>query len=345
MSEATEGMRIKFYGTRGSLPAGLTAAEVEAKIIETAQLIYDLKPASREGIAGLVKQLAFPMRGTYGGDTTCCVVRCGETIIVLDMGSGLRRFGGEILSEMFAKKGLVLHVCMSHVHWDHIQGFPFFAPLFISREILPNNRFIFFGGVQWQGALEEVLRGQMDKPKFPVEWDRVTAEGPDMRFLSIHHGYRTQINHGKFGEPKDPVSIRASRLNHPNETYGWRIEYRGKVFVYATDTEAYAGGPDPIIVDLAKNADVLYLDCQFSEDQYLGRRGVPRLGWGHGFDKWCAEVARAANVRHLLLGHHDPAASDRDIFAMEQAIGESLRRDMACHVMAAYDGLEASLYL
>lgn len=336
-------MKVKFYGTRGSLPAGLTSAEVEAKIIKTAEYLYDLKPLRKEDIADLVKQLAFPMRGTYGGDTTCCVLRCGETVIVLDMGSGLRRFGLEVLGEMFAKKGMLLHFCMSHVHWDHIQGFPFFAPLHIPRKTLPNNRFIFFGGVQWRGSLEEALRGQMDEPKFPVEWDKVSIEGPDMKFLSIFNGYETEISHGQIGQAGDPVKLMTCRLNHPNETYGWRIEHRGQVFVFATDTEPYAGGPDPMLVGLAKGANVLYLDCQHAKAQYLGQSGVPRLGWGHGYDEWCLEVAQAANVKHLVFGHHDPAASDKEIFEREQAMRLAIQHKFVCGVHAAYDGLEVNL--
>lgn len=337
MNDAYE-MKIKFYGTRGSLPAPLTASDVEKKVVEVAKILCDLK-VKKEDIQDFVRQLAFPLRGTYGGNTTCCVVRCGETIIVLDMGSGLRQFGQEILSEMFTNSGKIIHFCMSHVHWDHIQGFPFFAPLFISRKKLPNNRFIFFGGVTWQGALEEALRGQMDAPVFPVEWNKVTTEGPGMKFLPIHDGYETMISHGEKGKiSPNAVKLQTQRLHHPNETYGWRIEYHGKSFVFASDTEPFAGGPDPMILDLAKNANLLYMDCQFSEEQYLGKAGPPRLGWGHGYDKWCAEVAKVACVENLIFGHHDPAASDEVIIGMEQCIQKNFE-----NTRAAYDGMEITI--
>jgi len=337
----TAGMRIKLYGTRGSLPAPITAAEVEKKVVDAASLICELKPNRVEDIAELVKQLAFPLRGTYGGNTTCCMVRCGQTIIVFDLGSGVRQFGQDILPEMFKNQGALIHFCMSHVHWDHIQGFPFFAPLFISRKKLPKNKFVFFGGVTWQGALEEALQGQMDSPVFPVEWDKVTTEGPEMRFLPIYDGFETQIAHGKKGETSaDAVKLRAQRLHHPNETYGWRIEYHGQVFVFASDTEPFAGGPDPVILDLAKDADMLYLDCQFTKDQYLGKAGPPRLGWGHGYDEWCAQVAHAAGVKNLLLGHHDPAASDQAIFEIEQHV-----RQLFGSTRCAYDGMEIELQI
>ena len=343
-----EGMQIKFYGTRGSLPAPLTAGKVRQKIIGAiihwtehlaVSKLESHKPDSFEVEEFFDSSLSLADWGTYGGNTTCCVVRCGQTIIVFDLGSGVRQFGQDILGEMFKSQGVLIHFCMSHVHWDHIQGFPFFAPLFISRKKLPKNRFVFFGGVAWQGALEEALRGQMDAPVFPVEWDKVTTEGPGMKFLTICDGFETQIAHGKEGETlPDAVKLRAQRLHHPNETYGWRIEYNGKVFVFASDTEPFAGGPDPVILDLAKDADALYLDCQFTEKQYLGQEGVPRLGWGHGYDTWCAQVAKQAGVKRLYLGHHDPAASDEKIFSIQQQVKASF-----AETVAAYDGLEIEI--
>jgi len=337
-------MQIKFYGTRGSLPAGLTAADVEDKIVRaimvTQKLVSD--PEDEERIRDLVRNLAFPLRGTYGGDTTCCVVRCGEIVIVLDMGSGIRRFGKEIMPEMFSKKGIKINFLMSHIHWDHIQGFPFFAPLFVPGEFLPNNKFVFYGGTCWQGTLETVLRGQMDPPVFPVEWTKVSAEGPAMDFVTIRDRFKAEFLSEVPGS-SDLVRVTARRLNHPNETYGWRIEFQGKTFVFASDTEPYDGGPDPTLLELVRGADLLYLDSQFTRSQYLGSDGSPsRRGWGHGYLEWCVRVAQEANVEHLLLGHHDPASSDEQIFAMEQET-HKLVTEKPCQVRAAYDGLEVNL--
>ena len=337
-------MKVKFYGTRGSLPSGLIATEVEDKIVKAIMLTHNLisNPDDEESVRDVVRNMAFPLRGTYGGDTTCCVVRCGEVIIVLDMGSGLRRFGKEILQAMFSKKGTKIYFLMSHIHWDHIQGFPFFAPLFVPREFLPNNRLTFFGGTSWKGKLEEVLRGQMDPPMFPVEWGKVSAEGPEMDFITIFDRFRTEFLSDTL-DGLGYVKVVARRLNHPNETYGWRIEHNGQIFVFASDTEPYDGGPDPALLELAKGAHLLYLDCQFTRNQYLGHDGSPsRRGWGHGYLEWCVKVAQEAGVEHLLLGHHDPAASDEQIFSMEQQ-SHKLTTEVPCQVRAAYDGLEVNL--
>jgi phosphoribosyl 1,2-cyclic phosphodiesterase len=329
-------LKIKFYGTRGSVPAPMTAEDVFKKAVAVAERAFRCKEKP-QNVEDWVRNLDFQTRGTCGGNTTCCVVRCDDKTMILDMGTGLRQFGMEILPEMFQKKGFPINVFMSHVHWDHVQGFPFFSPLFISRAVLPNNKITFFGGTQWQRTLEEVLQGQMDAPVFPVEWEKVINEGPAMEFRTIYNGFETMI-----GSEDDPVFVKAARLNHPNETYGWRISWRGKVFVFATDTEPFPGGPDPVLVRLANGADVLYTDCQFSENQYLGREeggGPPRLGWGHGYDTWCGEVAKASAVRkQLIIGHHDPAASDERIFQNLARV-----KSVFPNSLAAYDGMEISI--
>lgn len=325
-------MHIKFYGTRGSIPAPLTAGDVRKKV-EAAVRRALMEQPREEDIEGWINNLPFDIRGTFGGDTTCCVVRCADIIIVLDLGSGLRRFGKDVMKEMFATGGRRIYFAMSHVHWDHVQGFPFFGPIFISKVLLPKNDFRFMGGTEWNRTLEDVLKGQMDAPVFPMEWDKIVSEGPAMSFSSVYNGFQCQLE-----DVLDTVIIKTARLHHPNETYGWRIEYDGKVFVFASDTEPFIGGPDPVLVNLAKGADVLYLDGQYSEDQYLGKKeagGVSRRGWGHGYDTWCGEVAKAADVKQLIIGHHDPDSSDAQI--MRNVVETQAT---FTNTVGAYDGME-----
>lgn len=323
-------MSVKFYGTRGSLPASHTAANVKAKVAKALQI------AKERNNFDIIDELPFEVAGTYGGSTTCCMVRYGvlakeKHTIVLDLGSGISNFGRDILPEMFRRKGIHIDFLMSHVHWDHIQGFPFFAPIFISREILPFNQLVFYGGTTWQRTLENALRGQMDGPVFPVEWEKINSEGPHMDFKPVCDYFKATLSEG--------ILVRCRRLHHPQETYGWRLEFYGKIFVFATDTEPFDGGPDPVLVGLAQNADVLYLDCQYSREQYLGKiGGVPRLGWGHGYDTWCAEVAKVAHVKKLYLGHHDPASSDEQI----SALVNNARRIFP-ESYGAFDGLEINI--
>lgn len=324
-------MSVKFYGTRGSLPAPLTAADVKAKIANVLQI------AKKRNNFDIIDELPFEATGTYGGNTTCCVVRYGfsddeKDAIVLDLGSGIRDFGREIMPEMFRRKGMHIDFLMSHVHWDHVQGFPFFAPIFIPYKILPND-FTFCGGTKWSRTLEDVLRGQMDGPVFPVEWEKISTEGPMMDFKPIHDHFQIALGVGGV------VSAKCRRLNHPQEAYGWRLRFGKRIFVFATDTEPYDGGPDPVLVELAQGADVLYLDCQYNKEQYLGKvGGVPRLGWGHGYDVWCAEVAKAAKVKKLYLGHHDPASMDEQISSL---INNA--RQIFPETYGAYDGLEINI--
>lgn len=330
-------MEITFYGTRGSVPAPLVADEIFKKVFKAATAAFSEpnQPKTPEEVEAWVKKLPFTVRGTYGGNTTCCSVRCGEVQIVCDLGTGVRLFGKDILPRMFKEGGIPIFVLMSHVHWDHVQGFPFYAPLFIPKSVLPKNKMSFHGGTDWLRTLEEVLRGQMDPPQFPVEWKKVALEGPEMVFDGIFNAFSTILSTNG-----DETKVTCVRLHHPNETYGWRIEYNGNVFVFATDTEPFDGGPDPALVKLAAGADILYIDCQFSKDQYLGRAadGLPRLGWGHGYDQWAAEVARVARVKKLVLGHYDPGASDEQIATMVGAV-----RSLFPNTIGSYDGLKMTL--
>jgi phosphoribosyl 1,2-cyclic phosphodiesterase len=326
-------IELKIYGCRGSIPAPITAKEVDEKIVYAVTAAIEAGINADEVKKWIKKELAFWQRGTYGGDTTCISVKCGDIRLILDMGSGLRRLGQDLLPEMFSTKGMSLYFLMSHVHWDHVQGFPFFSPLFVPKSVLPKNKFYFYGGTNWQKTLEEVLRGQMDPPTFPVEWSKVVKEGPEMSFEPVYNNFFRKIS-GDSG----PVTLRCTRLHHPNETYGWRIEFNGKTFVFATDTEPFDGGPDKVLLDLAKEADILYLDGQFSRDQYLGRIGISRQGWGHGYGTWCAEVAEQAEVKRLIIGHHDPGSSD---YQIETNTGHA--RTIFVETVAAYDGMELSI--
>jgi len=300
-------MKIKFWGTRGSLPYSFTGSEVFDKVVNALRR-FNNQPRKRlkteqEAIEWVDNNLDFIEKSTYGGYTTCVEIRCGEIIIVIDMGSGLRRFGDYIAEEMRNNKGLVINFLVSHVHPDHTQGMPYFAPIYWTNKAI-KNAFNFYG----KEGLEKVLKEQvMAHPVFPVEWETIRQEGPMMRFVSVHDGFEWQIR-----QNNDIVSCKAKKLNHPDEVYGYRIEYNGKVFVFASDTEPFRG-EHKALTELALNADALYLDCQYDKEEYFGENGSSRQGFGHGYDDWAVEVAKRAKVKSLILGHHDPSHSDEQI--------------------------------
>jgi phosphoribosyl 1,2-cyclic phosphodiesterase len=212
---------------------------------------------------------------------------------------------------------------LSHLHWDHIQGLPFFVPAW-----LPSSRLDVVGAPSTaspQIGLRDSLSMQMQPPHFPV---RLSDMGALLGFRAIESGQEFTVGDAR---------ITARRLNHPGGVLGYRIETAGRSVVYATDTEHYAC-PDPYLVKLAKDADVLIYDAMYTEAEYRGEVGASRVGWGHSTWEAGVAVAEAARVGQLVLFHHDPQRTDREVAALEA------QADLARPgTIAAREGLELSL--
>lgn len=270
-------MRIDFWGVRGSIP---TPGRDTAEI---------------------------------GGNTSCVEVRAGKALLIFDGGTGLRMLGKKLLPEM----PIEAHMFFSHVHWDHIQGFPFFEPAFVA-----GNVFHLYGGNNVSRTLEETLAGQMDHPNFPVH---LTAMGAKMTFRDLAEAEAVEID----GGPGGPVLVTNARGNHPQGVFAFRVEHKGKSVVYATDTEHYAGRVDENLLKLARGASVLVYDSQYTPEEYGSKRG-----WGHSTFEEGAKLAKLAGARRLVLFHHDPMQSDAAVLQKE-----SRARALFDEVVAAYEGL------
>ena len=297
----------------------------------------------------------------YGGETICVEVRADGNLIILDAGTGIRKLGLKLMAEEEIGK-LEGHILLSHTHWDHIQGFPFFVPAFVK-----GNRFTIYGAEKATNSLEAILAGQMEHSYFPVNLDGMGAE---MKFVELHEG---QFHIGD-------TCLTTRVLNHPGGVFGYRIESGGKTFVYATDNEPYRelltigeikldspppqrGGPplgkgksedvsideklnnyvqdlDDRIVQLAAGADLLIHDAQFTKEEYKSK-----IGWGHSSVDDMMEIAIKAKAKKLVLFHHDPGHSDEIITSMEDHAKEIVRNrdgeDMS--VSAARAGEEFTL--
>lgn len=325
-------MEITFFGVRGSLPTPRRPDEVQAQIAAA------LHRASQAGVrfespeeasAWLDRELPFHERACYGGDTTCILVRCGDTRVVIDAGSGIRQLGRELMPELLRTGQLEVHLLFTHMHLDHIMGFPFFPPLFASKRKY-DVRLIMHGGDAWQADLQRALSSTVSAPLFPVQLDKLQQEAATLEYHPICDGLSLSL--------ENEIHIQCRRLHHPNETYGFRIEHRGRVFVVATDTEPYAG-PDPVLPELAADADVLYADAQYDWAQYAGQLdNGSKVGWGHGYAEWCGRYAREAGVKLAVMGHHDPASNPRRIWE----IGEKMRAEFPDTVVG-FDGLRISI--
>jgi phosphoribosyl 1,2-cyclic phosphodiesterase len=233
-----------------------------------------------------------PKTVRYGGNTSCVEVRVGRQIIILDAGTGLRALGRALLAK-FQSRLLNLTLLLTHTHWDHIHGLPFFAPIYDSRCRL---RILGYEGAR--KGLISVLTGQMESTYFPVPFDKLPGN-IDVEELKRYHF--------KIGS----VHVRARRANHPGVCAGYRLfTPRGSV-AYFPDTEPHVGGEDRDMIDFLRGADVLILDSQYSAAEYKRR-----AGWGHGCVDNSVALALAAGVRRLCLFHHDPERSDKQVDAL-----------------------------
>lgn len=233
----------------------------------------------------------------YGGNTPCLEVRCGGQRLIFDLGSGVRELGDRL-----AASGTPVHasVFLSHYHYDHMQGLPFFGPIFD-----PRNAFTFYGAEREGRSVREVVAGQMVTPYFPVSADQVFRARVD--FVTVSPGATLTL--GEPGVPDGQVQVRTFDLNHPGGSLGYRVEFRGRSLVYATDVEQ--GGPqDAAFLDFARGADLLIYDAMYTDDEYEGRVGPRRAGWGHSTWKQAVAVANASGARRLVLFHHEPTRDD-----------------------------------
>jgi phosphoribosyl 1,2-cyclic phosphodiesterase len=264
---------------------------------------------------GVRGSIPTPGPGTVqiGGNTSCVEVRAGKAILILDGGTGLRLLGKKLQKEM----PLTAHMFFSHVHWDHIQGFPFFEPAFV-----PGNVFHLYGGNNVSRTLEETLEGQMDHPNFPVHLGTMAAK---MTFRDLAEGEVLDIDDGEGSK----VRVSSAKGNHPQGVFAFRVEHGGRAAVYATDTEHYEGRVDDKLVGLARGAHTLIYDSQYTPEEYGSKKG-----WGHSTFEEGVKIAKLAGVERLVLFHHDPTQTDAAVREKE-----ARARAIFSNVIAAYEGL------
>lgn len=246
------------------------------------------------GVRGSVAVSGAPFLHT-GGNTTCVELEHEGQRLVLDGGTGLQALGREIGSPAD------LTVLFTHVHWDHIQGVPYFGPLFH-----PGSHVTMCGQRSVWGSLRRALDAQMQPPSFPVTMDAFQAR---MDFVDVDPEHTFEIG---------PFRIRSAELTHPNGVLVYRIEAGGRAVVFATDVE-HGDRLDPRLLRLADGADLLIHDAQYTEDEYHGRGTFPRVGWGHSTWNQAVEAGASAGVGQVALFHHDPARTDDAVAVIEAA--------------------------
>ncbi len=224
--------------------------------------------------------------GRYGGNTSCLEVRCGPHLFIFDAGTGFRYLGNALMAEAPIDADLFL----THTHFDHVVGLPFFRPAFD-----PKNTFrIWAGHLLPDHTIQYVLRQMMMAPLFPVPVDIFLAK------VSFH-----DFHAGETLEPRPGVSLRTAPLHHPNGATGYRIEYGGKSICYLTDTEHIVDEPDQNILGLIEDADIVIYDSMFNEEEFAQRKG-----WGHSTWREGARLCDLSHAKQFVIFHHDPDHDD-----------------------------------
>ena len=255
---------------------------------------------------------------TAGGNTACLEVTAGETRIILDAGTGLRALGDERMAHGPRHSTILL----SHLHWDHVCGLPFFTPIYV-----PGHHVEIASGPNGSMSLDAAMRGLFKAPFFPVDFDDLAGV---VTTRELKPNDRFEIG---------DITVTMARLNHPDPVYGYRLEHAGQSIVYATDTEHFAC-VDPTLKKLAAGADILIYDAQYTPDEYPAK-----VGWGHSTWQAGAELARAAGVPQLVLFHHDPGRTDDEVEAIEAAARAALPGTVAARegmILSARDAEKAA---
>jgi phosphoribosyl 1,2-cyclic phosphodiesterase/CheY-like chemotaxis protein len=277
-------VQVQFWGTRGSIP----------------------KPG--------------PTTIRYGGNTLCHEIRTTRgTLIIIDCGSGLHGLGLKLLS---GGRGLTGHILISHTHWDHIQGVPFFAPFFV-----PGNQWDIYGPKGLNQSLRDTLAGQMQHTYFPITPDEF---GAAIRYHDLLEG-TFEI---------DDIKVTTQYLNHPALTLGYRLEADGVAVVYCCDHEPFSQdvaeghresfGPDQQHAHFIEGADLLIHDAQYTAAEYPSK-----VRWGHSSIEFVVKLAQHSNVKHVVLTHHDPSRTDEALDGIVEKAREGLRVTHSTLVVSA----------
>lgn len=319
-------MRVRFWGTRGSLPVSLTAADIKDKIVSALLAAAGRNLKTREDAEAFVDhELPFAVSHTYGGNSSCVEIDTGSGEYVLcDLGTGVRPFGQHVLARKGPRTPCTFHVFLSHLHWDHIMGFPFLPHAYI-----PGNRILVYG---CHAGIEEALRRQHAAPSFPVDFSRLPAA---IEFKRIEPGKRTQVA---------GLDITPKLQMHSGDSYGYRFEHGGKVVVYSTDSEHKTDDAKSTreTVEFFRDADLVIFDAMYS----LADTVSVKEDWGHSSNVVGVELCQLARARHLCIYHHEPVYSDEKIASVLQEtvrLEQITREDHTLRISSAYDGLEITL--
>jgi phosphoribosyl 1,2-cyclic phosphodiesterase len=318
--------QVYFWGTRGSLPTALTSHDIREKIVSALVTANGRSFRNRAAIDEFVNGLPFAVGSTFGGNSSCVeIVTNGPEHVICDMGSGARPLGQAKIARFGVPNPQTYHIFISHLHWDHLMGFPFFAPMYI-----PGNRIVIHG---CHAQLEEAIRLQMRAPCFPVDYSQAGAK---IEFDLMTPG-KPHFIAGMNVTPKLQL--------HAGDSFGYRFDSIDKSVVYSTDSEHKLDDVDAFdeFVGFFSKADLVIFDAMYS----LAEAASVKSDWGHSSNVVGVELCQAASVKRLALFHHEPIHDDKQLSRLlteTRRLEQITRGERApLDVVSAYDGLIVEL--
>ena len=284
-------MKVKFWGVRGSIPTPLNSDVIRDKIKQTLQLASPKDISNEESIDTFIDTLPMSIVGTYGGNTTSLEVRTStDDLIIVDCGTGIKQLGHELLKTEFGNGKGFATILLTHTHWDHIQGFPFFAPFYVK-----GNRFNIYSPYN---DIKERIEYQQVYTHFPINLEYMLAQ---KEFFTIDKESEIYIN---------DVKIKNQSMRHPGGSFGFRFEENGKSFVFTSDCEFNIDEIDKIDTykNFFENADVCVFDTQYTFEE-----SINKIDWGHSSASIAIDIASMFNIKRLILFHHEPDYNDQKL--------------------------------
>jgi len=315
-------VHVRFWGVRGSIPAPLSDEQFRQKM-RVIIAPKERRSRDRSFQPSYLQRSPIPRGATYGGNTSCVELRQDGSILSLDAGSGLRELGLYLTAQGKSFEAEPFYVLVTHFHWDHIQGFPFFEPCYRAE-----NRILIASAV---AGVEEAFRAQMAPPFFPKLLEELPAT---VTFRVLPFGETVEL--GAF-------RVRSIPLAHPNGAAGYRVEGGGASLVYLTDTELTVADPQmqQAIKDACQGADLVIGDTQFDREE-----ASRKADWGHSTIFQFIDLLAGTSVSRLALFHYDPKYTDETIDEIYYQALRYLRTKAykwGCSLLASHEGLELSL--
>jgi phosphoribosyl 1,2-cyclic phosphodiesterase len=285
----------------------------------------------------------------FGGNTPCLELRFGEKnrLIIIDAGTGIHPLGNRLISADIQRGPISAEIFITHTHWDHIIGFPFFKPIYI-----PGTKLKVYGPITFEDdSLEKIIGDLLRYRYFPVLHGELTA---NIKYFQLGE-YKMDLGDG--------IMLKTKYLNHPLLCLGYRFEFNGKVLCTAYDTEPFrnifssdekaadidlvaheegeeaARKENEKLLDFYRDADILIHDCQYTKEEYISSK----IGWGHSFFEHAIESALAANVKKVVLFHHDPLRTDKELIELEKYCQKLMKNRWDLEIVVAKEGMEIEL--